>query len=62
MGGGCPSVAVCNDCIRGFGNIPSEAFDINGTNNGGTTSEPSSIVLFGSGILGLAGILRRQRL
>ena len=26
----------------------------------GTTPEPSSIMLFGSGILGLAGVLRRK--
>jgi hypothetical protein len=48
------------------GTIPSEAFTILG---GGTTTttttttsvpEPSSIMLFGSGILGLAGLLRRK--
>jgi PEP-CTERM motif len=38
----------------GFGG---ESFTING---GTTTPEPSSILLFGSGILGLAGILRRK--
>jgi hypothetical protein len=45
------------------GSIPSEAFDITGTQSGtgtGTTPEPSSIMLFGSGILGLAGVLRRK--
>jgi hypothetical protein len=41
------------------GTIPSEAFTVNGT-PGGTTPEPSSIMLLGSGILGLAGILRRR--
>jgi PEP-CTERM motif len=57
MGEGCPSQAAssCFECD----NIPSESFDINGTS--GQTPEPSSIVLFGSGILGLAGILRRKR-
>ena len=52
------------------GSIPSEAFTLFGT--GTTTSsssssstttsvpEPSSIMLFGSGILGLAGVLRRK--
>ena len=40
------------------GTIASEAFDIQG--QGGGTPEPSSIVLFGSGILGLAGLLRRK--
>ena len=48
------------------GTIPSEAFTILGgtssTTGGGSTSvpEPSSIMLFGSGILGLAGVLRRK--
>jgi hypothetical protein len=34
-----------------------ESFTIS---SGGTTPEPSSILLFGSGILGLAGVLRRK--
>ena len=42
------------------GTIPSEAFTVNGTPNTGTTPEPSSILLLGSGALGLAGILRRK--
>jgi hypothetical protein len=46
------------------GTIPSESFTIlGGTTTGtttGTTPEPSSIMLFGSGILGLAGVLRRK--
>ncbi len=47
------------------GTIPSEAFTIDGTTTTTTTSttsvpEPSSIMLFGSGILGLAGLLRRK--
>jgi len=56
------------------GTIPSESFTIQGsagagvgtgvgtgTGSGpGTTPEPSSIMLFGSGILGLAGVLRRK--
>jgi len=43
------------------GTIPSEAFTINGSSGGsGSTPEPSSIMLFGSGILGLAGVLRRK--
>jgi hypothetical protein len=40
-----------------LGSIPSESFTIEGS---GTTPEPSSIILFGSGILGIAGILRRR--
>jgi len=51
------------------GTIPSESFTILGTENStttttttttGTTPEPSSILLLGSGMLGLAGILRRK--
>ena len=44
------------------GTIPSEAFTINssGSSTSGSTPEPSSIMLFGSGILGLAGVLRRK--
>src|SRR5664279_268271 len=50
-----PSTAYENT----IGSIPSEAFTLTGT-HGGTTPEPSSIMLFGSGILGLAGVLRRK--
>ena len=43
------------------GTIPSEAFTINSSGStSGSTPEPSSIMLFGSGILGLAGFLRRK--
>jgi hypothetical protein len=52
------------------GSIPSEAFTITGGGSGSSTSsststgtstpEPSSIMLFGSGVLGLAGLLRRK--
>jgi len=62
---GCPSLAQENT----IGTIPSEAFTLYsgcgaGNNNspdcGPPTPEPSSIMLFGSGILGLAGVLRRK--
>jgi len=52
-----------------IGSIPSESFTVLGsgttttsTSTSTTTSvpEPSSIMLFGSGILGLAGVLRRK--
>jgi hypothetical protein len=51
------------------GTIPSEAFTVLGgtsttttttTTTTSTVPEPSSIMLFGSGILGLAGVLRRK--
>ncbi len=55
-GQGCP-VSASESAV---GTIPSEAFTINFTEPGGSTPEPSSIMLFGSGILGLAGLLRRK--
>jgi len=47
------------------GTIPSESFEILGSNTSttsttGTVPEPSSVILFGSGILGLASWLRRK--
>jgi hypothetical protein len=59
---GCPSSAQENT----LGSVPSEAFTLSGsgtttsTSGTGTTPEPSSIMLLGSGILGLAGLLRRK--
>jgi hypothetical protein len=54
-----------------IGSIPSESFTVLGSTSTTTTTstststttsvpEPSSIMLFGSGILGLAGVLRRK--
>jgi hypothetical protein len=40
------------------GQIPSESFQILG--NTGTTPEPGTLALFGTGIVGLAGMLRRK--
>jgi PEP-CTERM motif len=53
-----PSLASENS----VGTIPSESFTILGSSGSstGTTPEPGSIVLFGSGLVGLAGILRRK--
>ncbi|MFI5115207.1 MAG: PEP-CTERM sorting domain-containing protein [Terriglobales bacterium] len=58
-----PSTAYENT----IGSIPSESFTISGEGCGAggpdcgpPVPEPSSIMLFGSGILGLAGILRRR--
>ena len=52
---GCPSEAWGNH----EGQIPSESFSVLGSGND-TTPEPNNIVLFGSGVLGLAGLLRRK--
>ncbi len=58
-GGNCPSQPSEN----AVGTILSESFDITGSSSGsGSTPEPSSFLLFGSGILGLAGVLRRKLL
>jgi len=71
-GTGCPP--PCALCASGskasestVGTIPSEAFTIPGGCGGGgacgpsgPTPEPSSIMLFGSGILGLVEVLRRK--
>lgn len=54
---GNPHGGVCQAALQG--EVPSEAFTILG---GGTTPEPSSLMLFGSGILGIAGLLRRRLL
>ena len=48
---GCPSSAYDD----GLGSIPSEAFTV-----GGEAPEPSSIMLFGSGVLALVSVLRRK--
>ncbi len=64
-GNGCPSQAS----ESAIGTIPSEAFTIGGgcgvgndnsPDCGPPTPEPSSILLFGSGILALAAALRRK--
>jgi len=52
---GCPSTAY--ESV--LGTIPSESFTISGS-SGATTPEPSSILLFGAGLTGIAGLLRRK--
>jgi PEP-CTERM motif len=54
---GCPSSASENS----IGTIPSESFTLYGHSAGtGSTPEPGSIMLFGSGLLGVVGVLRRK--
>jgi PEP-CTERM motif len=55
---GCPSLASDST----VGSIPSESFDITGTPDSGSAAEPSSIMLLGSGLFGLATVVRRRRL
>jgi hypothetical protein len=43
-----------------IGSIGSESFTLTGTSGGGTTPEPGTILLFVSGVLGSAGMLRRK--
>jgi hypothetical protein len=52
---GCPSLAYESS----YGTVPSEAFFISDA-SGATTPEPGSFALLGSGILGMAGVLRRR--
>ena len=51
---GCPSEASQS----AVGTIPSEAFTVNTSQ--GNTPEPGSFLLLASGVLGLAGVLRRK--
>jgi hypothetical protein len=56
---GCPSLASDN----AVGSIESEAFTILGSASSSTTSsvpEPSSLMLFASGVLGLGALVRRK--
>jgi len=56
---GCSSPGCPSEPSGNFeGTIPSESFTVNDSN--GPTPEPGSVFLFASGIVGLAGVLRRR--
>ena len=60
---GCPSQAEDNNCIvkNGQGCIPPESFTLYGEPVG-SVPEPSSVLLFGSGLLGVVAAVRRKQL
>jgi len=63
-GVGCHSPGCPSEAGENFESIPSEAFSMLGTNSSSTTTsvpEPSSLMLFASGVLGLGALLRRKR-
>jgi PEP-CTERM motif len=55
---GCPSMPSQNS----LGTIAAEAFSVLGSSGGGTVPEPQSLLLFSSGVLAVAAILRRKLL
>lgn len=64
-GAGCTSPGCPSQAENDTGSIPSEAFTVSGSSSttsttGGATPEPSSIILFGSGVVGFAAVLRRK--
>ena len=59
---GCTSPGCPSQGADGLGTIPSESFTLLGGVGNGTTPEPGSLVLFATGAIGVAGILRRRLL
>ena len=62
FGSGGPATCNFRQSGTNFGDcgLGGESFTLSGGTTTGTTPEPTSIMLFGSGILGLAGVLRRK--
>jgi hypothetical protein len=58
-GAGCTSPGCPSETVVSEGSIPAESFTILG-GPAGSTPESSSIVLFGSGVAGIAAVLRRR--
>ncbi len=63
-GAGCQSPGCPSQAENDTGSIPSEAFTLSGssgtTSTTGSTPEPGSLILFGSGFVGLAAVVRRK--
>jgi hypothetical protein len=57
---GCTSPGCPSDTVVDEGTIPAESFTILGGPASGSTPEPTSILLFASGCVGAAGVLRRK--
>jgi hypothetical protein len=61
-GAGCQSQGCPSQAQWSTGTIPSETFTILGTSgeDGGTSPKTTSLLMFGTGVVGLVGIVRRK--
>jgi hypothetical protein len=59
-GAGCTSPGCPSEGYEPGGTIPAESFTVLGGPASGSTPEPGSILLFASGAVGAAGVLRRK--
>lgn len=60
-GVGCQSPGCPSQAYYGAGTVPSEAFTLVGAPGSGTVPEPGSLILFGSGVVAVTGMIRRKR-